>query len=100
LQPAELMELPGARLLRRLFHQESLQVFEPQPVHIRCRCSHGRISEMLLGLGRKEVDEILAEQGKLEIECGFCGRAYTYLPAEVELLFKASTLAPPSESRH
>ncbi|MGH8562175.1 MAG: Hsp33 family molecular chaperone HslO, partial [Nevskiales bacterium] len=100
LQPQELVSLPGLELLRRLFHQEALRVFEPQPVHLRCRCSHGRISEMLLGLGQKEVDEILSEQGKLEIECGFCGRSYTYLSAEVEQLFKASTVEPPTGSRH
>jgi molecular chaperone Hsp33 len=99
LQPQELVSLPGPELLRRLFHQESLQVFEPQPVHLRCRCSHGRISEMLLGLGRKEVGDILSERGKLEIECGFCGRGYTYLSAEVEQLFNAST-ASPAGSRH
>jgi molecular chaperone Hsp33 len=100
LQPQELLSLPGPQLLHRLFNQELLQVFEPQPVHLRCRCSHGRISEMLLGLGRKEVAEILSEQGKLEIECGFCGRSYSYLPAEVEQLFKASTVEPPTGSRH
>lgn len=100
LQPQELLSLPPAQLFRRLFHQEALQVFEPQRVQLRCRCSHGRISEMLLGLGRKEVEDILKEQGKLEIECGFCGRQYRYQPSEVEQLFSASTAAPSTESRH
>jgi molecular chaperone Hsp33 len=100
LQVRELMTLPVPQLLHRLFHQEALRLFEPQPVHIRCRCSHGRISEMLLGLGRKEVDEILAEQGRLQIECGFCGRSYTYLPAEVSQLFAASTADPDAGTRH
>ncbi|HXG29857.1 MAG TPA: Hsp33 family molecular chaperone HslO [Nevskiales bacterium] len=100
LQVRELMTLPIPQLLQRLFHQEDLRLFEPQPVHLRCRCSHGRISEMLLGLGRKEVDDILAEQGRLQIECGFCGRSYTYLPAEVSQLFAASTADPAGGSRH
>lgn len=100
LQPKELLELPAREMLHRLFHHESLQLFEPRTVHLRCRCTHGRISEMLLGLGRKEVDEILAEQGRLEIECGFCGRHYTYQPAEVSQLFSASTTGPSSDSRH
>lgn len=100
LQEQELLELPAAELLHRLFHHEGLQVFEPRAVHLRCRCTHGRISEMLLGLGRKEVEEILAEQGRLEIECGFCGRHYTYQLAEVSQLFSASTTDPASESRH
>lgn len=100
LQSDELMCLPIPDLLRRLFHEETLRLFESQPVHIRCRCSHGRISEMLLGLGRQEVDSILAEQGRLQIECGFCGRSYTYLLAEVSQLFTASVADPAGGRRH
>jgi molecular chaperone Hsp33 len=100
LQTAELIGLEEPRLLRRLFHQEALQLFEPQPVVLRCRCSHGRISEMLLNLGRVEVESILAEQGQVEIECGFCGKQYRYDAAEVTQLFAASDSAPGSELRH
>lgn len=99
-QPAELMRVSGPELLHRLFHQESLRIFEPQPVTLRCRCNHGRISEMLLNLGRQEVDSILAEQGQVEIECGFCGRQYTYSAVEVAQLFLARDSAPVSSSRH
>jgi molecular chaperone Hsp33 len=100
LQAQELLNLPATELLHRLFHQEPLQLFEPQPVQLRCRCSHGRISEMLLGLGRKEVDDILAEQGRLEIECGFCGRRYVYTGAEVQSLFTAQRSPPPTATQH
>lgn len=99
-RPAELMGVSGPELLRRLYHHESLRIFEPQAVTLRCRCNHGRISEMLLNLGRQEVEEILTEQGQVEVECGFCGKKYRYQAAEVEQLFQASVLEPPSESRH
>jgi molecular chaperone Hsp33 len=99
-QPDEMMSLPAPQLLHRLFHQETLDVFEPRAVHLRCRCSHGRISEMLLGLGRKEVDEILAEQGRLEIECGFCGCRYSYTGQDVQALFAAQQVSPPTATRH
>jgi molecular chaperone Hsp33 len=100
LQPQELLSLPGPEVLRRLFHQEAFQIFEPQAVHIRCRCSHGRISEMLLGLGRDEVDGVLAEKGKLEVECGFCGCQYVYLESDVRALFAAQSASPPTTTQH
>lgn len=100
LQSRELLHLPAEEILHRLFHQETVKLFDPQPVALRCRCSHGRISEMLLSLGRKEIDSILAEQGQIEIECGFCGRRYVYSPNEVLALFDAQAAPPPTESRH
>lgn len=100
LQTDELMQLEAPQLLRRLFHQEALRLFESRPVILRCRCSHGRISEMLLNLGRDEVQSIVVEQGRVEIECGFCGKQYHYDAAEVAQLFAASDSPPGSESRH
>jgi molecular chaperone Hsp33 len=100
LTETELLALQPSEVLYRLFHEDAVRVFEPQAVHLRCRCSHGRISEMLLGLGRQEVESVVAEQGQVEIECGFCGRRYVYTPAEVSELFGAQTATPPTPSHH
>ena len=96
----EMLALTGADIVHRLFHEDSVRLFDPQPVVVRCRCSHGRISEMLLGLGREEVQSVLKEQGQLEIECGFCGRRYQYDARELAALFKAAALKPDVPTRH
>lgn len=96
----ELLELPGPEVLRRLYHNCDVRLFKPRNVTVRCRCTHARTSELLLGLGAKEVRGILKEQGKVEIECGFCGQQYVYYRTEIEQLFAASDATPENGSRH
>jgi molecular chaperone Hsp33 len=38
----ELLSLPVRDLLRRLFHEEDVRLFEPDPVAFRCGCSRGK----------------------------------------------------------
>ena len=52
LSPAELIDLPTQTLLHRLFHEENLRLFQPEPVAFRCTCSRGRIEETLRAWGR------------------------------------------------
>jgi len=95
----ELLKEDANTLIRRLFGNEELAVLPPRPVTATCRCSHAGISTLLLSLGRDEVDAVLADQGKVEITCEFCGRQYRFSPADVNALFKA-VIAEPNERRH
>jgi len=94
LTPEELVKLPGQELLRRLFHEEDLRLFEPDPVFFQCTCSRERVSGILRSLGRREVESVLAERGSVEVRCEFCNRAYRYDAVDVEALFREPTAGP------
>jgi molecular chaperone Hsp33 len=83
----ELLTLDVDTLLRRLFWQEPLRRFEPQAPRFACSCSRERVARMLRGLGREEVDSILAERGSVEIGCEFCGIKYHFDPIDVSGVF-------------
>lgn len=100
LQDTELLTLAPEDLLRRLFHEEDVTLFDARPVRLRCQCSHARTSSMLLGLGETEVRSIIDEQGQVEMDCGFCGERYVYLPSDIEQLFAAEQAGPESDTRH
>lgn len=100
LSDEELLELEPQDILHRLFHEETLQLFDPRPVPVTCNCSHGRTSGLLLGLGEQEVRSILEEQGEVEMECGFCGQRYVYGQIDVDQLFAAEQAEPPTDARH
>jgi molecular chaperone Hsp33 len=74
----ELLELPGREILRRLFHEEQLRLFESMPVRFACRCSRDRVAGVLRMVGREEVRLALAERETLDVRCEFCGQAYTF----------------------
>jgi molecular chaperone Hsp33 len=92
----ELLELPGRQILRRLFHDEDLRLFESMPVRFACRCSRDRVAGVLRMVGPEEVQLALAEHGSLEVTCEFCGEAYAFSRAQAErALADATGPTPP-----
>jgi molecular chaperone Hsp33 len=100
LRAEELQGLTDREILRRLFHEEDMRLFESSPVYFRCRCSRERVIGMLRSLGAEEVRSVLAERGEVEVRCDFCNRAYRFDPVDVEKLFAAAPAADGSETRH
>lgn len=86
-KPQELLYVPQADLLYRLFHELPVTVFDPQPVEYRCSCSRERTARALFSLGAMEVMGIPSEQGGVDVNCEFCGRQYVFDTAELNLLF-------------
>ena len=99
-KPAELLECGAEELLRRLFHQEELRLFEPENLHFVCDCSRETIANMLLSLGHKEAQETLVEQSKIEVACEFCLQTYKFDAVDIEQLFSAESIDPASDTRH
>ena len=85
----ELRDLPVPTLLRRLFTRDDVRLFDGRPLRFACSCSLERVQSMLLGLGRAEVDDVLAEQGRMEVTCEFCGQVYAFTPDQCRDIFSA-----------
>jgi molecular chaperone Hsp33 len=101
----ELLTLDADTILRRLFWEEPLRRFpalrdEAGPRFV-CSCSRERVGSMLKSLGRPEIDGIIAEQGRVEIACDFCGLKYHFDPVDVGGLFTPlGQQAPGSDATH
>lgn len=101
LQHDELLDTDPYTILRRLFAEDPVRTFEPRAVTVACRCSRAGISHMLLSLGRTEVDEIVAEQGRVAVTCEFCGQEHAFSAHDVGELFRGAELSvPASDARH
>jgi molecular chaperone Hsp33 len=96
LRPEELLALDAATLLRRLFHEEDLRVFDREVVTFRCSCSRERVVNMLRMLGADEVRGVVDERGEVEVSCDFCGRRYVFDPVDAAQLFAADPGLSPS----
>lgn len=88
----ELLETDSDTLIHRIFWQETLTAFEPLDVRWNCPCSREKVGDMLRMLGSAEVEDILAEQGKVSVACDFCGTPYEFDPIDCAALF---TQLPP-----
>ncbi len=87
LKPHELSALSDRDILRRLFAEDDVRIFESSPVYFRCRCSRDRVVGMLRGVGADEIRSVLAERGSVEVRCDFCNRGYDFDPVDVEQIF-------------
>jgi molecular chaperone Hsp33 len=97
----ELLGLDPHRLLRRLFHEEQVRVFEPEAWRFECRCSRERVASMLKGLGREELDSILRDEGEVGVDCEYCNASYRFDAVDVEQLFSDALSADtPPATRH
>lgn len=96
----ELLDLPAPTLLRRLYNQEWVRLFESQPVSFRCSCSAERCRGMLLALGEPEVRTILDEQGEVSINCEFCNSRYRFDAVDIEQLFRDGATPSVPPTRH
>lgn len=96
LTPGELLTLPAPTLLRRLFHEEGVELLGDRPLRFGCSCSRARVSAMLQSLGAEEARAAAAE-GQAKVRCEFCGEQYLYSPDEIEVLFEAQPTAEGSD---
>ena len=100
----ELLTLPPATILRRLFLEESVEngvrSFPPRPISFACRCSRSKVADVLRMLGQDEVKSIVDEQGVVETVCDFCAKPYRFDAVDCEQVFKTDLLSdatrPPS----
>ncbi|HEX4834961.1 MAG TPA: Hsp33 family molecular chaperone HslO [bacterium] len=56
------------------------------PVAFHCRCSRQKVEEMLCGLGVEELEALLAQEGRAEVTCRFCGDRYVLDRPELDTL--------------
>ncbi|MBX6319442.1 Hsp33 family molecular chaperone HslO [Pigmentiphaga sp.] len=87
LKPEELLTLTPDALIHRLYWQESLRAFDPAPVTYRCTCSREKVADVLLRIGKAEVDDILAEQGRVQIHCDYCVKSFEFDAVDCAELF-------------
>jgi molecular chaperone Hsp33 len=87
IKDTELLELSSEDVLHRLFHEEPVRLYEPQPVEFKCDCSREKIEASLLTLGHDDLLALLEEKGSVEADCDFCNQHYHFDTIDIEQLF-------------
>lgn len=83
----ELFTLPANELLYRLYNQDSVRLYEPQPVEFHCGCSRERSGAAIITVERTEINDILAEEGSVSLHCDYCGTSYSFDEADITELY-------------
>lgn len=94
LTPEELLSLADQTLLFRLFHEETVRLFDHEPVRFRCSCSQDRTLAALATIGEQEIRSILAEQGAITMNCEFCNQSYVFRETDLRGLLGSAEDQP------
>ncbi|BCW90670.1 33 kDa chaperonin [Alphaproteobacteria bacterium SO-S41] len=75
--------LAAEDLLYRLFNEDGVRVFAPQPIAFQCRCSAERVENILKSYTAEELADLKTDDGRIEAKCEFCGTIYPFDPAKL-----------------
>ncbi|MDO4905927.1 MAG: Hsp33 family molecular chaperone HslO [Lautropia sp.] len=84
----EMLTLKPEEILRRLFWDTEIRVYDQRVPRFECSCSRDKVGGMLKMLGEEEVRSILDEhQQRIQVNCEFCREPYVFDQAEAMALF-------------
>ncbi|MCW8093265.1 Hsp33 family molecular chaperone HslO [Alteromonas sp. ASW11-130] len=86
LSEEEMFNLSVSDILYRLYHQEKVELFSPQPVKFACTCSKERSAQALLNVEKSELLDIVAEDGAVSMNCQYCHAEYKFDAIDIEAI--------------
>ena len=78
LKDDELLQLDSDTLLYRLFHEDEVRLFDPEPAEFSCSCSRERSFGAIASLARDDIQSLLQEMGEITVDCEFCNMQYRF----------------------
>lgn len=75
------------QLLEKLMGQE-VQFLTRQSITFSCRCSKERVENMLISLGKKEIETIRKKLGQAEVRCHYCHETYLFHDEDLQEVLK------------
>jgi molecular chaperone Hsp33 len=85
-RPDELLLSPET-LLTRLFNAENVRLYPPREASWHCPRDEEKVRNMLLSLGREEVEAMLADAEIIAVEDEICGHEYRFGAEIIDELF-------------
>ena len=76
-------------IAKRVTGDKNIKVIEDCKVPVyRCDCSKEKMEKALISIGKKELEDIIKEDGKAELMCHFCSKKYQFNKEELEDILK------------
>lgn len=77
------------QILQQILGEKNVSILETMPVKFCCECSRDRISNAILSLGSKEIQDMIDTDGQAEAQCHFCNETSK---EDLETLLKGGIL--------
>ena len=81
---AKIRDNGAKRLFSELFPDAKYTEFNPL---YKCLCDREYVKGILVSLGKRELDDIIAKEKTVKVNCEFCGKEYEFNEKDVEEMF-------------
>ncbi len=75
-------------LLEEILGDFGLEITDTLPAQFSCNCSKERITKALIGIGKKDLQEMIDDGEPIEVNCHFCNTNYTFSIDELKEIAK------------
>ena len=77
-------------ILEELLGEFGLEITDTMPTKFTCNCDKKRVEKALIGVGRKNLNEMVQDGKTIEVNCHFCNAKYEFTVEELKELIKRS----------
>lgn len=78
------------KILEELLGEFGLEITDTLPTQFYCNCDKARVEKALVGVGRKNLNEMVQDGKPIEVNCHFCNEKYEFTVEDLKELIKRS----------
>ena len=71
-------------MLEYILGDFGVEITEKIPASFYCNCSKDRVKKAIISIGKKDLNEMIADGKPIEVKCHFCNTAYTFSVEELK----------------
>lgn len=75
-------------MMKKLFSGYDVNIMDTISTAYRCDCSKERVYQAVMSIGRKDIQEMIAENKPIEVNCHFCGKNYVFDVEDLKSMLK------------
>lgn len=75
-------------MMQQLFEGYDVQIMDNIPTAYHCDCSKERVYQAVMSIGRKDIEDMIAEEKPIEVNCHFCGKNYIFDVEDLKSMLK------------
>lgn len=79
------------QILEILLEGMDVEFTDTIPAKFYCDCNKEKVEKVIISIGKKDIQEMIAEGKEVEVNCQFCNSHYKFNVDELETLFKKAT---------
>lgn len=80
--------MSGEDIIKYIMEGFEVDILESKEVGYKCDCSRDRTYRAIKSLGKDEIRAIIEEDGRAEVKCHFCSKAYLFGKDDLEGMIK------------